>query len=59
MTGVMLTGDPCEQQKQLEEGDMNECTEYTRYNFFSGSEVSYIGSLTAVGLLPFSEYNTQ
>jgi len=46
-------GDPCEQPKQLSDADLEPCTGHRGYDYFAGSEISYITAVTALALVPF------
>ena len=50
-------GDPCPQPEPLKEEDLEPCTPHHGYDYFEGSEISYIVSWTILGLVPFSEYS--
>ncbi|XP_070539712.1 dual oxidase 1-like isoform X2 [Ptychodera flava] len=43
------SGDPCPQPKQLNQSDMEPCTNLQTYDYFDGSEMWYIGSFGATG----------
>ena len=49
----VTSGDPCAQPKQLSDGDLEPCTGHRGYDYFSGSELSYITAITSLALLPF------
>jgi len=46
-------GDPCEQPKQMSDADLEPCTGHRGYDYFSGSELSYITAVTCLALVPF------
>jgi len=46
-------GDPCKQPKQLSDDDMEPCTLHRGYDYFAGSEISYITAVTSLALVPF------
>lgn len=46
-------GDPCPQPKQLEQSDLAPCSPHRGFDYFAGSEVSYITAFTCLALLPF------
>ena len=56
MSTVALAGDVCPQPKQLVEGDMEECSPHHGYDYFQGSELSYIVAFTCLGLVPLGMY---
>jgi len=55
---VAKLGDPCEQPKQLSDADLETCTAHRGYDYFAGSELSYITAITCLALVPFGKSAT-
>ena len=46
-------GDPCAQPHQASDAQMEACTPHRGFDYFGGSEVSFITAFTCLGLIPF------
>lgn len=53
MVGCVYAGDPCAQPRQMTDADLEPCTGHRGYDYFSGSELSYITAVTCLALVPF------
>ena len=51
----MCAGDPCPQPEQANEKNLEPCTPHQGFDYFSGSEVSFITAFTCLGLVPFGD----
>ena len=47
--------DPCAQPHQSDSDVMEECTPHRGFDYFSGSEVSFITAFTCLGLVPIGQ----